>query len=126
MNINAILDDGSTQSFINQDIAEFIGLDDSNIEQMDIDMLNNNRSTLLTQEISFEIQNITTKSSFEMLACTTENVCGNLKAVNWNNHKYNFPHLSEVLFNTPVNRGKIDLLIGLDYTNLHASLSEIM
>ena len=60
-----------------------------------------------------------------MTACTTDQVCGDLDTVDWGKLKTNFPHLKNILLPRRVQKGKVDLLIGLDHPELHASLSEL-
>ena len=110
--LNAILDDGSDQSYIDAHVAEYLGYDNS--------------QKLETRQIEFDIVNQTNKKSFKMSACTTNDVVGDLKVIKWNEFKSKFSHISKISFSKPVNGGKIDLLIGLDHPYLHAALEEVI
>ena len=59
-----------------------------------------------------------------LLATTTDNVTGNLKAIDWNNHKKRWDHLKDWKFPVPARKYIVDVFIGLDHADLHAPLDE--
>ena len=124
--INAILDDGSTQTFLNHDVACFLGVEDPRNRQMTVNLLNGGTEHLRTNTINFEIQNLNTRKKFAITACTADNVCGELEAVNWDIKKKDYDHLREIPFTAPSDKSKIDMLIGLDYYDLQTSLAEVV
>ena len=54
-----------------------------------------------------------------MKAFTVNNVTGNLKAVNWEKMIKSWRHLRNIEFPNVGQKPKIDILIGVDYAELH-------
>ena len=48
-------------------------------------------------------------------------VAGSYRDVDWNKHQGKWPHLTQCRFPRPPNNGLVDLLIGIDNTQLHYS-----
>ena len=46
---------------------------------------------------------------------TLRNPVGNLRAVDWNLFKHYWPHLAGIQFPTPVRKGRVDIILGMDY-----------
>ena len=61
-----------------------------------------------------------------MEANTTQRVTGNLKPIDWNHYSQNWPHLKGLQFPSIGRKPRIDLLTGLDYSELHRSLGELI
>ena len=58
-------------------------------------------------------------------AKTINNVTGNLQTIDWNNQAKQWKHLQGIDFPKIDTNNKVDLLIGLDYSELHRSLYEV-
>ena len=52
-------------------------------------------------------------------------VTGNMRAVNWQSWSKNWDHLKSIKFLSLGPHPIIDMLIGIDYAELHSSLKEI-
>ena len=52
---NALLDDGSMQTFINEDIAKALGMKESNARKISVDVFNGNDVSVYTSEVEFEV-----------------------------------------------------------------------
>ena len=60
----------------------------------------------------------------EITAYTATNVTGNLRAISWSEKKFNWKHLQDIKFPN-IQRHQVEMLIGLDYLELHTSLREV-
>ena len=122
--VNALMDDASSRSYINSDIAAQLGLEGIP-QRLTVQVLNNNQATLDSSTVDFVIESIDGKISRQMSAYTTKRVTGNLKVVNWNKHKGKWSHLKEIHFPQSGPRVIVDILIGVDQSDLHCSLQDI-
>ena len=122
--VNALLDDASSRSYINSDIAAQLGLEGIP-QRLTVQVLNNNQATLDSSTVDFVIESIDGTISRQMSAYTTKRVTGNLNVVNWNKHKGKWSHLKEIHFPQSGPRVIVDILIGVDQSDLHCSLQDI-
>lgn len=122
--INALLDDGSTKSYINSDIAAELGIQ-TVTQKVKVNVLNGNTETFETMPVSVTLESLNGKCKVDMSVFTADKVTGNLKAVNWTDYKDKWDHLKEIQFPKLSSRPIIDLLIGTDYSDLHYSLRDI-
>lgn len=58
-------------------------------------------------------------------ATTVEHVTGNLQTIDWNKQSHKFKHLQGLRFPSVKHKNTVDMLIGVDYANLHCALHEI-
>ena len=92
LKINALLDDASTKSYINADVAAELGLQ-GRTEKMTVNVLNRQVETFETKPINVELTSITGNVSTMVSACTVDRVTGNMPVVEWNKLKQQWPHL---------------------------------
>lgn len=124
--VNALLDDGSSKSYINSDVAAELGLDiGSNAHLITVNVMNGRKETFETTPVNFLIESLNGQVKMAMEATTTNHVTGNLKTIDWNKHSQKYQHLQRINFPLCRNRNTVDLLIGVDYSDLHFSLYEI-
>ena len=86
LKINALLDDASTKSYLNADVAAELGLQ-GRTEKMTVNVLNGQVETFETKPINVELMNITGNVSTMVNACTVDRVTGNMPVVEWNKFK---------------------------------------
>ena len=72
------------------------------------------------------MQSVDGAVSQRIVALTTDRVTGNLKAINWRKYNSQWPHLHGIEFPKRGSRNTVDLLIGIDYADLHSSRTEIL
>ena len=60
-----------------------------------------------------------------MKALTAKKVTGNMKIIQWSQHADKWPHLKHINFPDSGLRPIVDLLIGIDYLDLHCSYKEV-
>ena len=122
--INALLDDGSTKSYINSDIAAELGIQ-TVTQKVKVNVLNGNTETFETMPVSVKLESLNGQCQVDMSVFTADKVTGNLKAVIWSDYKKKWDHLKQIQFPKLSSRPVIDLLIGTDYSDLHYSLRDI-
>ncbi|XP_052771184.1 uncharacterized protein LOC128210870 [Mya arenaria] len=123
MQINALLDDGSTKTYINEDVACELGVQ-GRASEMTVNVLNGISDTFQTMPVSVGLESLNGHVNMNVDANTTRNVTGTLKTINWNEEGQNYPHLHGIKFPC-IKNDKVDMLIGSDYAQLHYSLHEI-
>ena len=80
--INALLADGSTQTYINADIAGKLGLN-GEICKSQVNVINGSVATFETAPVEFRLKSMNGQVNIVIEAFTINNVTGDLKTVNW-------------------------------------------
>lgn len=124
MKINALLDDGSSKSYLNEHVAYELGLDGEK-ETVNVNLLNGRTECFDTKVVEFCIESEDRQLKVNIEANTTKNVTGSLKAIDWNEHSGKWTHLSGIPFTNISKKSRVDLLIGIDFSDLHRSLKEV-
>ena len=99
--LNALLDDGSSQTFIDIKSANELNLMKSNTRNISVTVLGGNLSTMSTSDVQLEIGGIGSDKRYSINAITTKDVVGDTEAINWDYHKSFFPHLQNIPFSKP-------------------------
>ena len=123
LEVNALLDDCSTKTYINSDVAAELGLEGRR-ELMKVNVLNGKEESFESQPVTMILKNLSGTIRQEITAWTTEKVTGELEAIPWHKIKNKWKHLSTVPFPKISNR-RVDMLIGLDYLELMHSIKEV-
>ena len=110
--MNALLDDGSSRTYLNSDIAAELGLE-GRPHELTVNVLNDNKETLATAVVEFMISSSDRKVSKLASAYTVERVTGSMQVVDWSKHKHKWKHLKGIKFPQAGPRPIVDLLIGL-------------
>ena len=98
--VNGLLDDASTKTYINSDVAAELGLQGTN-RQVTVNVLNGQEDTFETMPVNFVLESLDGKVNKEVSAFTEDRVTGNMKVVKWAEHGkkcsylkgMNFPHV---------------------------------
>ena len=122
--VNALLDDASTKTYDNADVAAEIGLK-GKTEKVTVNVLNGQIDTFETQPMNVRLKSINGKVSIDVIAYTPNRVTGSMPVVDWNSYKRKWPHLRNIDFQRSTLRPIVVVLIGLDCTDLHYALEEI-
>ena len=122
--VNALLDDGSTRTYLNQDIAAQLCLE-GEPEQLTVNVLNGHKANLESSTVDFTIESVDGELQRPATAYTTKRVTGNMQVVNWNRHKDKWKHLQAIKFPQLGKQPIVDILIGVDQADLHCSLQDI-
>ena len=123
--VNALLDDGSTTSYLNSSIASRLGVS-GELRTMTVSTLNGKVDTFTTTPVSFLIKSRDGQVQHSMTALTTDSVTGNLQPVNWLKEATNYPHLNGIPFPSLARPAVVDLLIGSDHAELHVSHQDVV
>ena len=122
--VNALLDDGSTKTYINADVAAELGLQ-GQPQKMTVNVLNGQIKTFETMPVEFGLESLTGEVNMRISAFTTNKVTGDMRVINWRKESTKWAHLNRVKFPVVGPRPIVDILIGLDYADLHYSVEEV-
>ena len=123
--VNAILDDASNESFLNEEVAGALGLKQS-YQTVKVHVLNNSVETFQTMPLRITIESVNGQLTKEIEVKTCpRSVTGSYQVENWRERKVRWPHLVQCNFPLPAKDGVVDLLIGVDYADLHYSFVDI-
>ena len=122
--VNALLDDASTKTYINSDVAAELGLQ-GKTERVTVNVLNGQIKTFNTRPIEVQLESLCGNVRTNVTAFTADQVTGDMEAVNWNKYKRNWPHLKNIVFPYTNMRPRVDVLIGLDCADLHHAVEEV-
>ena len=119
--INAILDDASNETFLNEEVAGVLGLQEP-FQKVQVHVLNDTVETFQSMPLKIEIESVDGRFSKEISIKTcTQKVTGNYRVVNCSEYQNKWPHLTQCSFAKPANDGVGDLLIEIDNSELHYS-----
>ena len=119
--VNALLDDGSTKSYVNSDVAFQLGSHGS-VQRIQDGVLNGKLETLDVMPVELIVESLDGKVKDEVSMFTVKQVTGGMKVVNCNKHKWN--HIKEITFPEPASKKYIDILLGMDYPQFHTSVKD--
>ena len=126
MRVNALLDDGSTRTYVNEDVEDCLGLEGESVS-LNVRLLNDTTAQLRSRSVKFELESCHGRVKKEVAAQPAKRVTGNMRAINWVVEKKKWSHLKGIRFPS-LGRHPIciiDMLIGLDLSDLHCSLKEV-
>ena len=118
------MDDGSSKTYLNSDIAAELELGGSPHE-LTVNILNDNQEKFETTVVEFTISSLNGKVSKLASAYTTERVTGNMEVINWRQYQSKWIHLQGIEFPQVGPRTTVDLLIGVDQADLLYSLRDV-
>ena len=95
MKVNALLDDASTKTYINSDVAAELGLQ-GYLQQVNVSVLNSHVETFETSPVQCTIESLDGKSN--ITAFIAEKVTGDLRAIDWSTFSRQWPHLQKLEF----------------------------
>ena len=124
LKVNALLDDGSTKSYINADVAAELGLQ-GKTEKVMVNVLNGQVETFESKPVKFELESLNGNVNMTVNAYTANRVTGDMSVFDWNSCKKRRPYLRNIDFPHSTKRDIVDLLIGLDCSYLHSAIEEV-
>ena len=122
--VNALLDEVSTKTYINADVASELGLQGIS-RKVTVNVLIGQTETVETMPVDVELESLDGSVSKTVSAFTTERVTGNLEAIDWRKHANKWPHLRGIQFPKPGPHPLVDILIGVDHVDLHYSFKDV-
>ncbi|PIK49849.1 hypothetical protein BSL78_13292 [Apostichopus japonicus] len=123
---NAFLDDGSEQTYVNEDLVAELGIH-GKPEEVKATVLNGKEERFQSFPVKFDISPLNRpEKQYGIEAITIKNVCGKLKPIDWCRVSRDWDHLKDIEFPKFLgSRNKVDILIGLDHAGLHESIHEV-
>ena len=117
--VNALLDDASSVSYVNEELAGVLGLS-ATYEQVTVNVLNETVQTFDSMLVQMTLESCdgNVKTTFEALTCPRR-VTGSYKAVDWSKFQDRWPLLRVCKFPEAAPDPIVDLLIGQDQIDLH-------
>ena len=122
--VNALLDDGSTQSYLNSDVAAELGISTKQFK-VAVSTLNGRVEELQTMSVECQVESLDGSYIAPFSAITADQVTGDMKAHDWRLDCSKYAHLAEIPFPEVGKQKSVDLLIGLDNAELHFSLEDV-
>ena len=122
--INSLLDDGSTQTYLNADIAAKLVLN-KEIRKSQVNAINGTVATFERAPVELTLRSMNGQVNTVIEAFTINHVTDDLKTVNWGAINRNWDPLRGVNFPLVNRRSKIDMLIGVYYPDCHFSIKNI-
>ena len=122
--VNALLDDASTKTYINSDVAAELGFQ-GKTERVTVNVLNGLIKTYNTRPIEVRLESLCGNVRTNVTAFTADQVTGDMETVNWNKYKRNWPNLKNIVFPYTNMRPRVYVLIGLDCADLHHAVEEV-
>ena len=122
--VNALLDEPSTKTYLNADVAAELELQEEP-QRVTVNVLDGQTETFETTPVEFELESMNDNVATKMSAFTAERVTGNMKVIDWKKHVGKWSHLKGIQFPDPGKRPIVDLLIGVDYAELHYSFKDV-
>ena len=119
--MNALLDDGSNETFINEEVAGVLGLKER-YHSVTVNVLNNEVETF--QDVTIDSLDGEFSKDIKVKTCP-KGVTGNYRVENWKQSKDRWSHLKDCDFAEPAKEGFVDLLIGVDNAALHYSRADV-
>ena len=95
--VNALLDDGSTKTYLNSDIGAELNLKGT-LERANIGVLNGKSESLEIMPVEFGFESIDGNVDMKIHAFTADRVTGNMKAINWRSFANKWNHLKGIAF----------------------------
>ena len=122
--LNALLDDGSTRSYINNDVAAELGLCGP-MEEISVSTMNGQVKKFQTMSVECDVESLDGTFQYRLDAYTTNRVTGNMRPFDRRKKAGMWPHLQKVKFPKLSSCPIVDVLIGVNHAYLHAALEEV-
>lgn len=117
---NAFLDDGNSFPLLSRKAAKKLQLKGYEV-LLKVKGVNGSREVVPSICARLTVSSLDDKVRRHIWVQVLEQPAGDLRPVDWNLHKHNFPHLANVPFASPV-KGGIDLMFGAAFPSMMAAL----
>ena len=123
--VNSLLDDASTRTYLNSDAAAQLGLQ-GEYQRVSVNVLNGRVEAFETMPVELEVESVDGHFTRKISALTTDRVTGNLRIIDWRKESNKWKHLQGIAFpKQSTARLIIDILIGIDCLDLHYSYEDV-
>lgn len=122
--INALLDDASTLSYVSERVARELNM--SGPESiLPVGVIGGRTEKMRVRMVSCNLGSEDGKIKKEIKLLAVDNITGNSKVINWREAGGSWKHLKKVPFPRLAKGMTVDLLIGADNLEMHRSIKEI-
>ena len=118
----ALLDSGSTTSYIREDVAKAVGLQ-GELETLSATVLGGKKVSGTRERVTAGLGDIAGTFQTTLSAWVLPTITNSLEATDWNSQKAKWPHLEDVTF-PQITSPQVDILIGVNCAECHVCLSE--
>ena len=95
--VNALLDDGSSQTYVNKAVAAELGVQ-AETKSITVNILTGMTKTFASMPVEVELRSVGGDFTTSLHAMTTSHVMGDLRVIDWSNKRKNWRHLSSIEF----------------------------
>ena len=118
----AMLDSGSTASFIREDVAHEVDMA-GEVHMLNTSTIGAQQTSGYRELVKVQMESIEGTVSYPLKACVYDHVTKKTQVVDWSRYTSSYEHLKFIDF-PEISSTTVDLLIGLDVIDAHASLAE--
>ena len=97
LEVNALLDEASTKTYLNADVGAELGLQ-GRTEKVTVNVLNGQIETFETKPVSFELLSVDRNVNMNVTAYTANRVTGDMPVIHWNEYSLKWPYLRKIDF----------------------------
>ena len=123
LKVNAVLDDASSASYMNEEVAGALAL---SVPYQPVANANDNVETFdsMPVDVSLESCDGNVDVQFSVFTCPRQ-ITGKYRVVDWRRHQKRWPHLQVCNFPEAAADSIVDALIGQDHIDLHYSRCDV-
>ena len=122
--VNCPLDEGSDTTYVNEDVINEIGLTGKK-EPITVNIANDQTICFMSGTFEIGLESTDGRVDTNIIAKTSNKICGGLKAVNWINIQDRWNHLRGIPFPRLAKGNRIDVLLRADHYELTYSMKEV-
>ena len=124
LKVNALLDDASSKSYISSGVASSLGLQGEH-RKLNVTVLNGEVARIDSMTVEVELSSTNGQVNRKLKVDTVERVTGDTVVTDWRSDAAQWPHLKDIPFPQLGYSKGIDMIIGLDQSDLHVSQCDI-
>ena len=118
--INALYDTGANNSTVSAHVAALLLLD-GDPETYVMEVSGCDLKKFKTKYCFIQIGDQNGSCFLELGVRILPHPCGSLRHLDWNSVRHHFPHFANIPLMTPVNKGRVDMILGTDCSSLLAA-----
>ena len=122
--INALLNDGSTKTYVNSDVVFHLRTHGT-VQKIQAEVLNGQLKTLYVMPVELMVESLDGKVKQEISVFIMKQVPCGMKVINWNKQKDKWSHTKGIQFPEPPRKKYIGISLGVDYPQFHTSIEEV-
>ena len=124
MRVHALLDDASSHSYVEEAVADYLGLDGPE-EIVAVRVINGQVVNAKAKVVDCKMTSLDGTINRKLIVRTMKDLVAGLQIIDWQQQKGQWPHLAGIQFPEVGKDSYADVVLGLDQCDLHASLEEV-